>query len=531
MNVYLVGVIISFIIYLIVSFVVSKYVKGADDYFVAGRNAPTGLIVGSMVASLISTGLFLGDSGEAYNGIWIATAGCAAISAGGYVVGAIFFSRFLRRADVYTVPGFFQKRFCSRAVGLVASITVIITMAVYLLSVTQGGATLMSNVTGLNYNVCALLAVLLFTIMVITSGSKGVLITDTIMFGLFTSIGIICVVIVSVKGGGWWNIIEDIGADPDKSYLLSWSGKLGYLYDTGLENVVYFLAYGISWAGVAFCGPWQCSRNIMAKNEHTVIRSAVWVILGCFGINYLVQLGAVFMHVFDIGDTEPTQVWLWASETILPTVIGVILITGIIAAAVSSAITFLSLIGASISNDIFRIQDGKKNVLVSRISMLVVAAIVLLVTIVNPPNIWWIMQIGATVIICALLPTAIASVWSKSVTKAGAFAGILVGFCVSFAMKVLTTWMGVSVPIWCDVYFVATAASILALVIVSKATKVTPEEEAQRAALFVVPEGEDDPVEVEKTRRSLKASVWIGAGIFVFCLVTWIIPYYIGLYS
>ena len=102
MNVYLVGVIISFIIYLIVSFVVSKYVKGADDYFVAGRNAPTGLIVGSMVASLISTGLFLGDSGEAYNGIWIATAGCAAISAGGYVVGAIFFSRFLRRADVYT---------------------------------------------------------------------------------------------------------------------------------------------------------------------------------------------------------------------------------------------------------------------------------------------------------------------------------------------------------------------------------------------------------------------------------------------
>ena len=274
-------------------------------------------------------------------------------------------------------------------------IAVVVAMAVYLLSVTQGGATLMSNVTGLDYNICVLLAVLLFTIMVIAAGSKGVLITDTIMFGLFTTIGVVSVIIVSVKAGGWWNIIEDIAANPETSYLLSWSGKLGYLYDTGLENVIYFLAYGICWAGVAFCGPWQCSRNIMAKSEHTVIRSAVWVVIGCFGVNYLVELGAVFMHAFDIGDTEATQVWLWAAGNVLPTIIGVVLVTGIIAAAISSSTTFLSLIGASISNDIFRIKDSKKNVLVSRVSMLLVAAIVLVVAITNPPNIWWIMQIGA----------------------------------------------------------------------------------------------------------------------------------------
>ena len=184
MNIYMISILISFVIYLIVAFVVNKFVRSANDYFVAGRNAPTGLIVGSMVASLLSTGVFLGDSGEAYNGIWVAVAGCAAISAGGYVLGAVFFSRFLRRADVYTIPSFFEKRFCSHAVGIMAVIAVVVAMAVYLQSVTQGGATLMSNVTGLDYNICVLLAVLLFTIMVIAAGSKGVLITDTIMFGL-----------------------------------------------------------------------------------------------------------------------------------------------------------------------------------------------------------------------------------------------------------------------------------------------------------------------------------------------------------
>ena len=529
MNIYLIGVIISFIVYLIISFVVNRFVKNADDYFVAGKSAPTGLVVGSMIASLISTGLFLGDSGEAYNGIWVAVAGCAAISAGGYVLGAIFFSRFLRRANVYTIPSFFEKRFCSRPVGIMTVIAVVVAMAVYLLSVTQGCTTLMSSVTGVDYKVCVIFTVLLFTIMVIASGSKGVLITDTIMFGLFTTVGVLAVIIVAVKGGGWFHIIESIAADPEKSYLLSWSGKLGYMYNTGLENVVWFLSYGVCWAGVAICGPWQCSRNMMAKSEHVVIRSAVWVILGCFIINYMVEIGAVFMHAFDIGDTESSRVWLWAAKNVLPTALGVILITGIVAAAVSSAITFLSLIGASISNDVFRIKDSKKNVLVSRISMACVSVIVALIAIFNPPSIWWIMQIGATVVICAMLPVAIASVWSKKVTKAGAFAGVCAGFTVSFIMKVITTSQGITVPIYFDVYFVGTFSNLIAMAIASHLTKVTPEEEAQRAALFVVPEGEDDPVEVEKTRKSLKTTIWVGVGIFAFCVVTWIVPYYIGL--
>lgn len=113
-------------------------------------------------------------------------------------------------------------------------------------------------------------------------------------------------------------------------------------------------------------------------------------------------------------------------------------------------------------------------------------------------------------------------------TKAGAFWGMLVGFAVSFIMKVMTTFYGVSVPIYLDVYFVGTISSILAMVIASKVTKVTPEEEAERAALFVVPEEENDPVEIEKTRRSIKMSMVIGVAIFVVCVVFWIIPYYMG---
>ena len=45
-----------------------KSVKQLDDYFVAARRAPTLLIVGTLVASLFSTAIFMGEAGFTYDG-------------------------------------------------------------------------------------------------------------------------------------------------------------------------------------------------------------------------------------------------------------------------------------------------------------------------------------------------------------------------------------------------------------------------------------------------------------------------------
>ncbi|MCE2604212.1 hypothetical protein LH384_34550, partial [Pseudomonas aeruginosa] len=59
-------------------------------------------------------------------------------------------------------------------------------------------------------------------------------------------------------------------------------------------------------------------------------------------------------------------------------------------------------------------------------------------------------------------------------------AGMCAGFAVSFIMKVITTSQGITVPIYCDVYFVGTLANIGAMMIANRLTKVTPEEKEQR---------------------------------------------------
>ena len=193
MNIYFIGMLISMILYIALGIVISRRVKDANDFFVAGRQAPTILIVGSLVASYCSTGLFMGDVGEAHSGFFAPFIMTVLMQVGGYVLGSVFFGKYLRRSEALTIPEFFGWRFNSRPLRILAAVTSIVTMTVYLLSVMQGIGTLMGYVTGINYNLCIFLALMTFVILTVTSGSKGVLITDTLMFGIFTIASLITV--------------------------------------------------------------------------------------------------------------------------------------------------------------------------------------------------------------------------------------------------------------------------------------------------------------------------------------------------
>lgn len=65
-----------------------RKIQKLDDYVVAGRNGSTLMIVGTLVASFLSTNTFLAESGMAYGvnaGGWILI---PPICAAGYVYGA-----------------------------------------------------------------------------------------------------------------------------------------------------------------------------------------------------------------------------------------------------------------------------------------------------------------------------------------------------------------------------------------------------------------------------------------------------------
>ena len=90
LDIYVLAILISVIVFVAVGINAGRAVKKLDDYFVAGRRAPTLLIIGTLVASVFSTSIFLGEAGFTYDGQlgpYLLMPGVAVI---GYVYGALF---------------------------------------------------------------------------------------------------------------------------------------------------------------------------------------------------------------------------------------------------------------------------------------------------------------------------------------------------------------------------------------------------------------------------------------------------------
>ena len=529
MNIYLIGMLVTMVLYIGVGALISRKVKNANDFYVAGRNAPAYLITGSLVASFIGVGLFMGDVGESYSGFFGPIMIAVGVLSVGYIFGSVFFGRYLRRSQAMTIPQFFGKRFDSPAMKMLATITGAVIMLVYSLSCVQGIATLMSVVTGVAYNTCIVLAVIAFTLITVMSGAKGVLITDTIMFAVFSVATIVGAALIASKAGGWTQTVTEMASYQPIPGIVSAGGNLSYFYPTAKENYIWACGYGIAWLAVLAIAPWQSSRYLMAKNEHAVIRSSILASVAVVMIEFLMCMAGVFTQKLNPGMEVPSQALIWASMNIMPTILGIVVLSGVLASGISSATTFLSLISSSIMNDIVRVKDENKKVLYGRLSVLAASVIICLLCIYQPPQIFWITYLGATIVACSWLPVALASVWSKRVTKTGAFCGMLVGFLVSGSMKIYVSVAHISLPIYFDPFFVGLAAGILALVIGSALTKVTDAEKREREALFVVPESEKDPAEVKKTKWMLASAIPLGLVISLIMIFLWAIPYAKGL--
>ena len=279
---------------------------------------------------------------------------------------------------------------------------------------------------------------------------------------------------------------------------------------------------------VCAIGPWQSSRYMMAKDEHTIVKAAPISAIGVFVLEFIVGLTAVMVNLANYGMKDSSQVMIWAAMNMLPKVLGVILLTGVLAAGISSATTFLSLIGSSFANDIV---TSKKFSIIRKgqIAMIAVSIIVLAIAVANPPSIFWIMFLGGAIASSSWMPVAFASVFSKRLTKAGAFCGMLFGFLGCFIVRLWSSLTGTTLPVYLDPSVIGIVCNIVAMVIGTALTSVTKEEKEARESLFIIPEEEKNPAEIKQTLRWSRNSIWVGVVVCALMLVLWVVPYLKGL--
>lgn len=529
MNAYTIGILVSLAVYLAVGTWAGRKVRHLEDYFVAGRQAPTLLILGTLVASLLSTTAFLGEVGMAYSGYGALVLTLVAINVIGYIIGALYFGRHLRRSQALTVAEYFGERFASRRVRVAAGVMIVAGLGAYLMAVTQGTALVVAEASGLPYRVALLVVWAGYTAFTFYSGSRGVVINDTMMFLLFMVAGFVALGFVVAAFGGWFSAVEALATFSAKPDIIAWHGMTGpgANWQTPGDALTWAVILGLAWSVVVAVSPWQASRYLMAKNEHVVIRA------GCGAGASLLLLYPALMFcgaAINLGNEriEPAEgAMIWAAENLMPTLAGVIVLAGIVAAGLSSATTFLSLVAFSASHDVMR-ADGTSDAAklrISRWTMIGVGLVALALSMVVPPSIFWITYFAGTVFASSWGSVAFMSVWSRKITEAGAFWGILAGFAGNVLPKALALLGVITLPVWADPIIIGALLGAVVTIVVSRGGAVSAAEARYRAKLHDVPTGELDANETRRTLRWPNFLIVGGVALALLMVAGYALPY------
>ena len=319
-----------------------------------------------------------------------------------------------------------------------------------------------------------------------------------------------------------------------KSGLIAWHGYTGpgAQWRAPVDGLSWALLMGLSWGLVVAVSPWQSSRYLMAKDEHTVIRAACLAIAAILTLYIALVFGGAAVNLAnpDIEHRDVEKVMIWAALNLMPTLPAVLLMAGIMAAALSSASTFLSLVSFSASHDIFphHTQDDRRHLRISRYTMFAVGVVILGLAFFLPPEILKTTYFAGTLFASSWGPLAFFSVWSDRITAAGAFWGIVTGFLGNAVAKLLAVFEIVAFPVYLDPFVIGLSLSIVTILIVSKMSRATEAERSYRAMIHRVPSGEIDENKLGQTLRLSKWLMATGVLTIAVMIVFYVRPYAAG---
>mgnify|MGYP002632708001 FL=1 len=540
MNSFQIAIVVSLAAYLAIGWYAGRRVKNLEDFFVAGRNAPTVLILGTLVASFMSTNAFMGEAGMSYQGHAPLIIMMTCFNCLGYVLGAVFFGRYLRRSRALTVPDFFRARFNSRRIQRFAGISIVVGLSAYLLAVTWGMALVMSEVTGVNESTAIVVVWFSYTLFTLYSGSRGVILTGTVMFVLFSGMIVLAAFFIIQSAGGWLSAIEALATYEAKPGIIAWHGRVGpdTPWQTPLDGLLWATILGVAWGIVVAVSPWQSSRYLMARSEHVVIRSACGALIAMLLLYLVTNFAATAVNLINPAISPPESTMIWVAMNLLPTALGALLICGVLAAGLSSASTFLSLVGFSVSHDVLGSAAGARDDSDStnadhhtqrlgsaRWSMLAVGLTVIALALLLPRNIFWLTHFAGPLFASSWGAVAFMSIWSHRLTEAGAFWGMTAGFVINVVMNALALIGVAEWPVIADPILIAALSSYLVMIVVSRIGEVSIAERDYRIALHQLPEKEKDSAVVRQTLLWPRAMVFGGVVLSALLTIFYALPF------
>ena len=462
-------IIVTIVLYLAAMLLIGVYYgkKGSgsssDDFYLGGRKMGPIVTAMSAEASDMSSYLLMGLPGLAYLcGLPEVTWTCIGLAAGTYLNWLIV-ARRLRRYSAHigaiTVPDFFSRRFGDKknTLSCIAAVVILVFFVPYTASGFKAIGTLFSSLFGVEYHTAMIIGAIVVIGYTVMGGFMAVSFTDLIQ-SIFMTVALIAVVIFGIhQAGGLDAVISNAKALPGYLNLTQgYDAATGTAASFGGLSIVSTLAWGLGYFGM----PHILLRFMAIEEEKklndsrriatiwVVISMSIAVFIGVIG--YSVSAAGKIPFLTTSADAETIIIKLsdlMSRHGVFLAIMAGIILSGILAATMSTADSQLLAAASSVSQDLmqgfFSMKLSEKAAMyVARFTVVAIAVIGMFLAWDPNSSVFRVVSFAWAGFGAAFGPVVLFALFWKRANKWGALAGMAAGGIMVFVWKYLIAPMG-----------------------------------------------------------------------------------------
>ena len=452
----IVAILLYFIVVLTIGFIYAKRSNSStSEYFLGGRKVGPWFTALSAEASDMSGYLLMGLPGLAYFS-GAADAGWTAVglAIGTYLNWKLVAKRlrlYTERADdAITLPAFYSNRFhdTKNTIGTIAAVIILIFFAVYTGSCFVTCGKLFNALFGWDYSLMMVLGALIVFLYTMVGGYLSVVATDFVQ-GCLMFFALVVVIVGSiVSASGIDNTVAFLSDIPG---FLSMTASAVPALDASGSQIVAGGApvfgdpapYGIltiistlSW-GLGYFGMPQVLVRFMGIRDENEVRTSrriaiVWVVISMASALAIGLIARYLLPSQLLTHSAAENIFIVLSQMMLPSFLCGLVVSGILAASMSSASSYLLITGSSVAENIYRSlfkKDATDDavLIVSRITLAVVLLFGIAIAWDENSVIFTVVSYAWAGLGASFGPLTLFSLYWRRTTKQGAIAGMITG--------------------------------------------------------------------------------------------------------
>ncbi len=279
-----------------------------SEYVLGGRSVGPWITAFAYGTSYFSAVIFVGYAGKfgwnfGVSSTWVGIGNCII---GSLMAWAIMGRRtrvMSKHLESATMPEFFEKRYMSKALKIIAAIIVFIFLIPYTASVYNGLSRLFEMVFNIDYSVCVIAMAVITAVYVILGGYKATAYNDFVQ-GLIMLVGIAAVVIATLNSkGGFYEALNQMSQVPNETGVMA--GMQGAYASFFGPDPINLLGVVILTSLGTWGLPQMVTKFYTIKDERSIksgtVVSTVFALVIAGGCYFLGGFGRIFVEADEAG--------------------------------------------------------------------------------------------------------------------------------------------------------------------------------------------------------------------------------------